>query len=238
MPATTLDSPRTAQLAEKIRQRILSEQLVDGDVFMTEAQLAAEYGVSRNMTRDAVSQLRGLGLLEGRKRVGLVVRRPKVVQILSHSLPALAQSEEDLTELATLRYVLEVGAIELCVRKATTEQIAQLKQFASEYEQVVKNGEGNARENECELAFHGLILQMTGSTLVSGMQQTLAQFFSKYYPDSESNATAHDIWEHHAIAAAIEARDAERARVLIRLHFKSILEPEKLRANSGNSKKS
>ena len=44
-------------LARKIRQRIQTEQLADGSFFMTEAQLAAEYGTSRTVTREAVSRL-------------------------------------------------------------------------------------------------------------------------------------------------------------------------------------
>ena len=98
---------RTARLAEQIRYRIAAEQFADGDLFMTEAQLAKEYGVSRNIAREAVSQLRGLGILEGRKSKGLLVRRPNPVRLLSHSLTAIAQSEEDVRELAKLRYVVE-----------------------------------------------------------------------------------------------------------------------------------
>src|SRR6187455_272607 len=101
---------RTSRLAEQIRDRIATAQFSDGDLFMTEAQLAKEYGVSRNIAREAVSQLRGLGILEGRKSKGLLVRRPNPVRLLSHSLTALAQSEDDVDELAKLRYVLEVGA--------------------------------------------------------------------------------------------------------------------------------
>src|SRR5215472_7921844 len=98
-------STRAATLAEQIRRRIQAEQLRDGELFMTEAQLAAEYGVSRNITREAVSQLRALGILEGRKRKGLIVRLPNPVRLLSHSLPSLARSEEHFSELVKLRYV-------------------------------------------------------------------------------------------------------------------------------------
>ena len=89
---TELLESRTARLAGELRRRIAAEELADGDLFMTEAQLAKEYGVSRNIAREAVSQLRGLGILEGRKSKGLLVRRPNPVRLLSHSLPSMAQS--------------------------------------------------------------------------------------------------------------------------------------------------
>src|SRR3954467_8691902 len=145
---TEFAQSRTTQLADQIRRRIAAEALSEGDLFMTEAQLSKEYGVSRNIAREAVSQLRGLGILEGRKSKGLLVRRPNPVQLLSHSLPALAQSEDDVNELAKLRYVLEAGGIELAVNNATEEQIASLKQLASEYEHARRSGAGLAREVE------------------------------------------------------------------------------------------
>ena len=70
MDATVVNSQPATQvreLAQKIRQRIQAERLTDGSFFMTEAQLAAEYGASRTVTREAVSRLQALGLLEGRK---------------------------------------------------------------------------------------------------------------------------------------------------------------------------
>src|SRR5688572_22810538 len=194
---------------------------------MTEAQLSNEYGASRNIAREAVSHLRGLGILEGRKSKGLLVRRPNPVQLLSHSLPALAQSEEDVDELAKLRYVLEIGAIELAVNNATEEQIQRLKQLATDYEHARKTDAGLEREVELELAYHGLILQMTGSKLINGMQQTLAKFFIKHYGHGTGmrppRTDERGVWQHHAIAGAIAKRDLESARALIRLHFQGMV---------------
>src|SRR5438105_4589883 len=100
MLSDSTSGTRAATLAEQIRRRIQTERLRDGDLFMTEAQVAEEYGVSRNITREAVSKLQALGILESRKRKGLIVRLPNPVKLLSHSLPSLAGSEEHLSELA------------------------------------------------------------------------------------------------------------------------------------------
>jgi GntR family transcriptional repressor for pyruvate dehydrogenase complex len=218
---------RTARLAEQIRDRIVGEALADGDLFMTEAQLAKEYGVSRNIAREAVSQLRGLGILEGRKSKGLLVRRPNPVRLLSHSLPAMAQSEEDVNELAKLRYVLEVGAIELAVTHATDAQVERLKQLAKDYEHARRDHAAMERQVELELEYHGLILEMTGSALIIGMQQTLTKFFLELLRRDRGSTPPpvddHATWEHHAIAEAIGNRDVESARALIRLHFDHVL---------------
>jgi GntR family transcriptional regulator, transcriptional repressor for pyruvate dehydrogenase complex len=214
-------------LADQLRQRIQLEQLSDGDFFMTETQLAEEYNVSRTIVREAVSRLHALGLLESRKRKGLVVRRPDPLQLLSDSLPSLAGSKKDLIELSKLRYVIEVGAIELAVKNATDEQIKTLCSLARDYEDAVRNQEGNDQEDKVEFAFHGLILKMTGSPMIAGMQKVLTEFFALAHQDNiQPGNQENAVWQHHEIAAAIHDRDVDLARSMMRLHFRSYLSSE------------
>ena len=48
----------------------------DGRRFPTEAELAAEYAVSRSVTREAVKMLTAKGLLTARRRKGTTVQPP------------------------------------------------------------------------------------------------------------------------------------------------------------------
>jgi GntR family transcriptional regulator, transcriptional repressor for pyruvate dehydrogenase complex len=73
MPAASPSMSQATELAQTVRRRIQAEQMADGQFFMTEAQLAAEYGVSRTVAREAVSRLQALGIVEGRKRKGTAV---------------------------------------------------------------------------------------------------------------------------------------------------------------------
>lgn len=216
-------STRATQVAQRIQARIHADGCEDGDLFMTEAQVASEFGVSRNITREAVSRLRGLGMLESRKRKGLIVRRPCPIDLLSQSLPMLARSAEDVNELARLRYVMEIGAIELVVANADEAQIAELARRAAEFESAFRSRAGCDRENEMDLAFHGVMLQMTGSRMVAGMQRILAKFFQAVYPGDAWPATDASVWQHHELVAAIRERDLERARAMLRLHFQPLL---------------
>lgn len=218
-------SSQAHELARKIRQRIQQQQLADGSFFMTEAQLATEYGVSRTVTREAVSRLQALGILEGRKRKGLLVRHPDPLRLLSSSLPSLAASPDDWRELAQLRYALEVGAIELAIRAATDEQIERLAQTMQQMEAALREDIVSTRSVDLDLEFHAQILQMTGSRLIAGMQQVLVQFF-QITPHSErtSDSAERIIWEHRELLSAIRDRDVERARAMIRLQFRATLE--------------
>ena len=213
------------ELARKIRHRIQAERLTDGSFFMTEAQLAAEYGASRTVTREAVSRLQALGLLEGRKRKGLIVRCPDPLRLFQNSLPSLMTSPDDWRDLAQLRYALEVGAIELAIRAATNEQIDRLGQIEQELEQAVLQDQSSVRSIELDVKFHSLILEMTGSRLIAGMQQVLVQFFQTVPQAKPTLASAERIcWEHRELLDAIRDRDVERARAMIRVQIRATLD--------------
>jgi GntR family transcriptional repressor for pyruvate dehydrogenase complex len=212
------------ELALKIRQRIQGEQLPDGSFFMTEAQLAQEYKVSRTVTREAVSRLQGLGILEGRKRKGLLIRHPDPLQLFANSLPSLASSPENWLELAQLRYVIEVGAIEIAVRNATTIQISKLEEITGRLEQSILEDPTSSQTVELDLEFHTQILKMTGSRLISGMQQILVQFFQIVpHKETATGSAERIIWEPRELFNAIRDRDVERARAMIRMQFRSPL---------------
>jgi len=213
------------ELARTIRQRIQAEQLTDGQFFMTEAQVAAEYGASRTVTREAISRLQALGILEGRKRKGLIVRRPDPLRLFQNSLPSLMTSVDDWRDLAQFRYAIEVGAIELAIKNSTSEQIERLAQIESELEQAVLEDSGSARTVELDIRFHGLILEMTGSRMIAGMQQVLVQVFQIMPKSNPDSATAERVcWEHRELLDAIRDRDVERARAMIRVQIRATLD--------------
>jgi GntR family transcriptional repressor for pyruvate dehydrogenase complex len=207
------------ELAGRLRRQIQESQLDDGDFFMTEADLAATYEVSRTVAREAVGRLKSLGLLEGRKRKGLIVRRPDPIRLLTQTLPSLISSEDDLRELGMLRYALEVGSIELAIQHATEEQLEELARIVSDMEAAFADADLAESFVDLDLQFHALILSMTGSRMISGMRNLLVDFFSKVPRRGNLVAVADRmIWEHRELYNAIRARDVERARTMIRMH--------------------
>jgi DNA-binding GntR family transcriptional regulator len=69
-----------------------------------------------------------------------------------------------------------------------------------------------------------MVLQMTGSRLVSGMQDVLTRFFQAAYKDDQFPADEASVWQHHELASAIRARDLERARAILRSHWHPLLQ--------------
>jgi len=232
MPSLSLQQNHSSladRLAKRIRTKLQSKPVREGDVFMTEAQVAIEFDVSRTIVREAVSRLRALGILEGRQGKGLVARRPDLIQLISESVPSLAGSEEDFRDLIELRYVLEVGGIELAVANATPVQIEQLHQIAEKFAQAVESSQDAKQQIPLDLKFHTLLLEMTHSTLIAGLNKVLARFFEAHVVRNfEANGPGgkttkqhreETAKQHFEIVSAIEQRDVERARYVIRSHI-------------------
>ncbi len=218
-----IQETQSVDLADRLRERIQSSGLADGELFMTESELAEEYGVSRTVAREAVGRLAAIGLLEGRKSKGLVVRRPDPLRLLELGLPSLIDSQRDLSELAMLRYVLEMGAVEPAVRNGTDDQIRRLSELANDMEEVIRDGKSK-QTAEIDIAFHSVLLGMTGSTLVAGMQRVLVRFFASSRESVPNEATDNRvIWEHQELAAAIRDRDANQARAMLHLQAREWL---------------
>ncbi|MGH3708183.1 MAG: GntR family transcriptional regulator [Pseudonocardiaceae bacterium] len=70
------DEPRYRQIAKEYRQKIINDELHDGDQLPSESQLCELHDVSTITARSAVKLLREWGLAHGVKGKGVFVRRP------------------------------------------------------------------------------------------------------------------------------------------------------------------
>jgi GntR family transcriptional regulator len=93
-PQITPPVPRWRQVADYLREGILSGQFPAGQPLPSEEVLAGEFGVSRPVIRQAVATLTGEGLVSVRRPFGAIVRDP-------HARPAYTEERSlnaDYTE--------------------------------------------------------------------------------------------------------------------------------------------
>ena len=91
------DTGGSRTLAESVESSLLdyirSENLIPGDVLPKEQELAEELKVSRQVVREGLAGLKTFGILETRKRRGMVVRRPNAFAGVSKLAQARLFSE-------------------------------------------------------------------------------------------------------------------------------------------------
>jgi DNA-binding FadR family transcriptional regulator len=215
-------------LADRMHADIVASQLQEDDFFMTGDQVAAHYGVSRSIARESLGQLRALGVLKSRQRKGLLVGRPDPIKLMSRWVPFYGRGAQgnELSRLAELRYVLEMGAVDLAVTHATTEQINRAKALAEEFDEVASRSGHNQESDRIDLAFHTLILEMTGNALITGMHRVLSDYFlaSTLEAPKPNEDPVSSIRAHHMLAEAFTRRDGEMVRSVLRSHLRRTLD--------------
>jgi len=216
----------TEQTTRNLREMIASSGLKPGDVLAREAELGEELGVSRSILREAINRLRALGLLESRQCVGLVIGKPDPVALFEQAFESGLMDSLDMAELAELRYTLEIGAVELVVRRATPEQLARLEELGSEFAACESARSPKRSIDDIELDFHRTYLQASHSPMLMRMHYVITSFFrraAREMPDWDAWSDEHTIWDHCAIAQALNERNVERSRAILAGHLSGLL---------------
>ena len=204
--ATTADAAYQA-----LRQGILRGDLAAGERLRSDA-LASELQVSRTPVREALRKLEAEGLV-ARSGSGLIVRE---------------FSEKDLTELFYVREALEGMAARLAAENATPSDIGEIRELLDDMDAVGQRGDvaalrpltGEFHQSICGAAHNDRLLQSLKSLLEHVRQMQTSTLYVEGRP-------AEALKEHRDLLLAIEARDADRAEKLARLHRRKTLELRK-----------
>ena len=210
------------QITRRLIGRIERLGLKPGDVLGTEGELADEFGVSPRTLREAAGQLRAMGMLTSRRRVGLLVAEPDPSESLSVILPLYGHSEENIEELLRLRQVIEMGAIELAVNNIGEKELAEMEKLADRIH--VLQSQGRMRESDrCDVRFHSLILKATGSKLVGSLHGLISRFFNEsvHSPEIGNHADPERRDDHRAICEAFKSGRPEEVIAVLRTHLGS-----------------
>jgi DNA-binding FadR family transcriptional regulator len=211
------------QVADQLRDLIVSGKLARGDRLPNETVLAREFGVSRATVREALRLLTAQSLIRTAKGAGggTYVTMPTVDHVsefLNSALNLLAAAEHvTLDELLEAREALEVPAARLAALRRTESTVEELRAAIppdppklSPTEEFVYNADFHT----CVIAASGnAFLMMAAQPLFSILQTQLARSSL----GSRFHRGIHQ--QHHAILAAIEGGEARRAEREMRQHL-------------------
>jgi DNA-binding GntR family transcriptional regulator len=169
-------------------------------------QLQRELGISQTPIKDALFRLAGEGIIEISSRRGTFVK---------------GVTEKDIEELFATRFILEAGAVDLVAIRLTNEQLEELEEI---YNETLKSGLESNYElfMEKDRAFHAKIIEFTGNLR---LMETYSHL-SSHMQIVRFRAARHNVgkmpWvneDHLNILKALQDRNPEKAREVIRNHF-------------------
>lgn len=203
-PPVGLGVSRAAAVAEELRRLILSGELKAGER-LRQVELAERFNVSTTPVREAFTALAREGLVRHDSHRGVVVFTP---------------TTSDVTENYEIRMALEPLAAELAAKSISDADLQRLDEVVKQMRRTSAPLEYQPLNRE----FHRIIYAAAGRPRLFELIESLRDAFEAYIgydatarPDQEYYETAHR--EHEAIAAALKARAAKRARKLMLEHL-------------------
>jgi DNA-binding FadR family transcriptional regulator len=208
-------------LIRHIEAQVLAGDLRPGDKLPGEAALANEYGVSRPVVREALSQLRERGYLNTINGSGTYVRHPDSSTISSAIERHLAFSDENritVDHLYEAREAIEVSSARLAAKRANLEQLALLKDHLEE----MRDGRSDrARYAAADMAFHIGVARASGNPLLPSLLTPLVQTIIRGIRASHSTPQGVDLGlaMHAAVLDCLVAQDPEGAARAMTQHL-------------------
>ncbi|MBN70941.1 FadR/GntR family transcriptional regulator [Gimesia chilikensis] len=218
--------PKSSEIAEQICLRIQREKLVPGSYLGTVEKLTEEFGVSRSVIREAVGNLRGLGVITGRPKVGLSVAEGDIQSVLRKVLVPQTTCEKGWREVAQLRVVIELGSIPMVIQNITDLQLDRLQEIVDEQHLLLENDQLSdglllKKFVEKDLLFHEALLQAANQELITQFHQVLMKYFQQgidFFP----LPTFQMVDEHQAVVDALRDRDCNLTIQSLTAHLKPI----------------
>ncbi|EKF25038.1 bacterial regulatory s, gntR family protein [Mycolicibacterium hassiacum DSM 44199] len=184
--AKPVRAPKTAELiADQLRASIVRGVLKQGDALPTEVELVKQFGVSRPTLREAFRILESESLISVRRgsRGGVLVCAPETTVAARNFGLLLQMSGTTLTDLYEARKVFEPAAAQMLARRATDEDIAELKAAADALAALVNEGAAGADLGEWTAAvfrFHDLIMERAGNNTLRLFNAVLREVVTRH----------------------------------------------------------
>jgi GntR family transcriptional repressor for pyruvate dehydrogenase complex len=208
--------PAYQQVADQLREQIVTGILRPGDRLPVEGELASVFGVSRSTVREALRALASQGFTYTKRGVagGTFISRsdPDSIREAIETRIALLAGEDEMgfAELLEMRQLLEVPAARFAAVRRTPEQLDAMR---SAIENEKADPLARAGRFAAQRPFHEIVFEASGNrllTVLGALFLGVLRVRATQYPFSRAVLDLID-HDHVELLELIEARDADRA---------------------------
>ena len=217
------------KLADIVQKRLLAviegEDLKPGDPLPSERELMRSYSVGRPSVREAMQNLKRMGLIEIRHGERPRVASPSFERMVTDIGPSmrrlLINSPMTLDHLREARATFEMAMAEIAARKRTPEDLAGLRAILAEQKKARFQPSAFI---DADGRFHHRIAMISGNPIFASLSQALFAWLTQFHsslirkPGTEKLTIA----EHTAVLDAIENGDPEAAARLMADHLNRV----------------
>lgn len=201
------------QIVRQIQSAIRTGTLSVGDRLPAERELAATFGVSRSVVREAIKVLSAQGLVEARQGSGLFVVNQPVESVTRAILLSVSPDGDAVDQLFEFRRLLEADAAALAAERAAAADVEAMRDVLRRYESQTGSEPNWEQFGDADEAIHTLICAAAGNPYlelmvasVRGMMRDVVMLIADH-PGSIDEAMRH----HRLIVEAIASGNAGAA---------------------------
>jgi DNA-binding GntR family transcriptional regulator len=192
---------------DRLREAIITGRLQPNER-LVESELARSLGVSRTLVRAALVRLEHEGLVEHERHRGARVR---------------LVSEGEAVEILETRAVLEGLAARLAAKRATPDDVSDLKGILADMQRL-READDLLAVSDQNAQLHRRLLEISGhetaARLIGTLNSQMVRF--QYRTILLPGRIERSFAEHAEIIAAVATHDGERAEAAMRTHLSSV----------------
>jgi GntR family transcriptional repressor for pyruvate dehydrogenase complex len=201
---------------------IATNGLKPGDQLPSEPHLVQMTGVSRLPLREALSMLKGLGVVEARHGKGVFVKPLDMASTFGMLSPLLrAQSEIEIRHIVEVRAHLEPAIASLAAQQRTSADVATLDGCLRRMQENVDERE---RFVEPDMAFHQELARCTRNPVFHVIMASITDLLCEVqvrYPDNIASRRA-SLQFHARVMEAVKERDSAAAAQAMTEHIRNV----------------
>lgn len=220
-------SPESYQLViEKFLNSLRDGTLKQGDKIYSENQLARILGIPRAQVREVYAALSVLGILYGQQGKGTFLSPADMSQHSKILYLMTLTAGENFQDTVSVRHILETGAAALAARSRTEEDLADLRLRA----EIIENSRDPQALTDADTEFHAILLRASGNALLHSLFQIVVGYMARIslqhwrdviQQENEERRQEY-VAQHWDLFRAVEARDGDRLRQLLEIHFETL----------------
>ncbi|MEP3278230.1 MAG: FCD domain-containing protein [Stappiaceae bacterium] len=215
------DEPQAFMIAKRLAGDIHAGRYQPNEMLPSERGLCDEFSVGRNVIRETITILQGMGLVDLAKGKRPRVVSPtlaKVMEGVGSAAQFFFSGSEGLAHLEQARLFLESSLLRYATEHATNAQIGKLIEAIDDCDRGL--GDISAFR-DADVAFHRAIAEIPGNPIFIALHDTFVERLMKnraLLPDFEKRNAASN-QEHRDIVSAILDKDADRAIEVLTGHL-------------------
>lgn len=216
----------TDRVTEALTQMIRAQEYPPRTRLPTQTQLAARFGVSLTVIREAVSRLQSEGLVEVRQGSGAFVREASLDKPFRFD-PREIDSLQSVLRVVEVRKGLEA---EMAALAAVRGDAAAVLRIRAAHQRMIDDVAQGKSGVDADIAFHRSIALATENPYFLDLLDLIGQFLrsavsvTRAYESRHQTLTGEVLEEHGHIVVAIERHDADAARQASMHHMDGVVQ--------------